>query len=197
MAIKDMQTLLEEGHIAGPLDGSELLLIEQGGFSKVLTVEALYQYLSGRCGCSGGGVDCTPTTASITGAPEDETAPGGLTVNDTVSATYSYNGSPAKTITFSGSSPKYAMLMDLAGSINFDAGFDLIHFEGMSGATPFAIVGVAGAYDSISGGDGSTTAAPADLVLSLTPGADHDAVAILFGEAITVHSCGPQDWSGI
>lgn len=89
------------------------------------------------------------------------------------------------------------MLMDLAASINFDAGLDLIHFEGMSGATPFAIVGVAGAYDSLHGGDGSAEAAPADLVLSLTPGADYDAVAILFGSPVTVHSCGPEVWPGI
>ena len=149
------------------------------------------------CAGGGGGVDCTPTTASITGAPEDDTGPdGGLTISDTVSATYSYGGGPAKTITFSGSSPKDAMLMDLALSINADAGLDLVHFDGMSGATPFAIVGVAFAYDSIHGGDGSATAAQADLVLSLTPGADYDAVAILFGEAITVHSCGPEVWPG-
>ena len=167
--------------------------------SIVTIAPAVVGFARPACECAGGGGGgvCVPTAASITGAPEDDTGPdGGLTVSDTVSATYSYGGGPAKTITFSGSSPKYAMLLDLATSINFDAGLDLIHFEGLSGATPFAIVGVAGAYDSIHGGDGSATAAPADLVLSLTPGADYDAVAILFGEAITVHSCGPQDWPG-
>lgn len=132
---------------------------------------------------------CTPTTASITGAPEDETAP----VSETVSATYSYGGGPAKTITFSGSSPKYAMLMDMAMTINMDADKALIDIDSSTSA-PFAIVGVAGAYDSLHGGDGSATAAPADLVLSLTPGAEYDAVAILFGAAVTIHSCGPQTW---
>ena len=168
--------------------------------SIVTIAPAVVGFARPACECAGGGGgggDCTPTTASITGAPEDETAPGGLGVSDTVSATYSYNGSPAKIITFSGSSPKYAMLLDMAVSINADAGLDLIHFEGLSGATPFAIVGVAGAYDSIHGGDGSATAAPADLVLSLTPGADYDAVDILFGAPVTVHSCGPQVWPGL
>ncbi len=41
MAIKDLQTLYEEGHVATTLDGSELLLIEQGGLSKVVTVGTL------------------------------------------------------------------------------------------------------------------------------------------------------------
>lgn len=113
-----------------------------------------------------------------------------------MSATYSYNGSPAQTITFSGSSPKYAMLMDMALTINLDADTALIDIDSSTSA-PFAIVGVAGAYDSLHGGDGSATAAPADLVLSLTPGAEYDAVAILFGAAVTVHSCGPEVWPGI
>ena len=138
-------------------------------------------------------VGCTPSIENIIGLPEDETAPGGLGVSDTVSATYSYNGGPAKTITFSGSSPKYAMLMDMALTINLDADTALIDIDSSTSA-PFAIVGVAGAYDSLHGGDGSATAAPADLVLSLTPGADYDAVAILFGSAVTIHSCGPQTW---
>lgn len=44
MAIKDLQTLYEEGFVATTLDGSELLLIEQGGLSKVVTVGTLAQY---------------------------------------------------------------------------------------------------------------------------------------------------------
>lgn len=45
MAIKDLQTLYDEGHVATtPLDGSELLLLEQGGLSKAVTVETLAQY---------------------------------------------------------------------------------------------------------------------------------------------------------
>lgn len=44
MAIKDLQTLYEEGHVATTLDGSELLLVEQNGLSKVVTVGTLAQY---------------------------------------------------------------------------------------------------------------------------------------------------------
>jgi hypothetical protein len=44
MAIKDMQTLYEEGYIADPLDGSELMLIEQGGVSKVLRMDTAAAY---------------------------------------------------------------------------------------------------------------------------------------------------------
>jgi hypothetical protein len=189
MAIKDMQTLLDEGHIAGPLDGSELLLIEQGGFSKVLTVDALYQYLSGRCGCSGSG-DCTPTTVSITGLPEDAT---GVTDADVLTATYSYAGGPEITVTFAGASQKSGLLRELATAINSDSGLYLIDDE--LGTAPYSI-GYFNRHD-IAGGDGSVSAAPADLVLSLTTGAEYDAVAILFGAAVTVHSCGPKNWSGI
>ena len=45
MAIKDLQTLYEEGHVATTLDGSELLLVEQNGLSKVVTVGTLAQHL--------------------------------------------------------------------------------------------------------------------------------------------------------
>lgn len=139
-------------------------------------------------------VGCTPSIENIIGLPEDETAPGGMTISDNVNVTYSYNGGLARTVTFSGSSPKDTMLMDMALSINTDAGVDLIHFDGLPGAAPFAILGVDGAYDRLSGGNGSASAAPADLVLSLTPSDDYDAVAILFGSAVTIHSCGPQTW---
>lgn len=191
MAIKDMQTLLEEGHIAGPLDGSELLLIEQGGFSKVLTVEALYQYLSGRCGCSGGGGDCTPTTVPMLG---DQSDPTGVTSSNTVTLTYSYNGGPAATVQFAGMETQSDLLLWITEAINLDSGMDLIDAgEGMT--APYS-VGYGSDRNALRGGDGSAEAAPADLVLSLTPGADYDAVAILFGEAITVHSCGPEVWPG-
>lgn len=42
------------------------------------------------------------------------------------------------------------------------------------------------------GGDGSAGGEPATLHLLLTPGADHDAVQILFGGPVDIHSCGEQ-----
>lgn len=138
-------------------------------------------------------VDCTPTYVVIAGAPTEITGPGGgLTASDTVSATYSYNGSPAKIITFSGSSTKSSILVDLAAAINFDAGVDLISLGALSSGKQFYIFGPPGEYFGIQGGNGLEEAAPADLVLSLTPGADHDAVAMLFWDPVTIHSCGPQ-----
>jgi hypothetical protein len=60
MSIKDMQALYEEGHIAESLNGSELMLIEQGGVSKVLRMDtaAAYfqQYFEQNSAC------CTVTT---------------------------------------------------------------------------------------------------------------------------------------
>lgn len=151
------------------------------------------------CECAGGGGgggDCTPTTANITVLPEDSPGNQNAGVEDLVAVTYQLDGLPT-TIFFYGALTYSDLLANMAFAINADAGADLIHVDGMSGATPFAIVGVAGAYDSIHGGDGSASAAPTDLVLSLTPAADHDAVAILFESSITVHSCGPQVWPGL
>lgn len=42
------------------------------------------------------------------------------------------------------------------------------------------------------GGDGSDGGEPATLHLLLTPGADYDAVQILFGGPVDIHSCGYQ-----
>ena len=130
---------------------------------------------------------CTPTTINITGLPEDAT---GVTDADVLTATYSYAGGPEITVTFAGASQKLGLLRELATAINSDSGLYLIDNE--LGTAPYSI-GYSNRHD-IAGGDGSVSDAPADLVLSLTPGADYDAVAILFGSAITIHSCGPQTW---
>ena len=120
--------------------------------------------------------------------------PTGLTSSSTVSITYSYADGPAATVQFAGAETKSALLLAMTEAINLDSGLDLIDAgDGMT--APYSI-GYGSDRNALRGGDGSATAAPADLVLSLTPGADYDAVAILFGEAITVHSCGPQDWPG-
>lgn len=143
-------------------------------------------------------LSCTPTVAYTAGEPTDIVGPpGGLTVSDTMSATYSYNGSPAKTITFSGSSTKSSVLMDLGAAINFDAGVDLFSFGNLSSGKQFVIFSLPAGLFGIYGGNGLEESAPADLVLSLTPGADYDAVAILYGSEITIHSCGPQVGPGL
>lgn len=92
---------------------------------------------------------------------------------------------------FAGAGTQSALLLAMTVAINLDSGLDLI--DAGDGMTAPYSVGYFSRHD-IAGGDGSVSAEPADLVLSLTPAADHDAVAILFGEAITVHSCGPQVW---
>lgn len=49
----------------------------------------------------------------------------------------------------------------------------------------------------ISGGDGSVTSLPQTLDLYLTPNALNDAVQVLFGSGVTVHSCGSQNYPGV
>lgn len=117
---------------------------------------------------------------------------------DTISATYSIATGESHTVTFVGAATKTGLLVSMSQAINVDAalhgaGAWLIDI-GFGSTAPFSILL---SRSGIHGGDGSATAAPADLVLSLTTGADYDAVAILFGEAITVHSCGPEVWPGI
>lgn len=71
---KDLQTLYEEGHVATTLDGSELLLIEQGGLSKVVTVSTLAQYFmayfeaNSTC-CAGSGISCDGATIEAVVSP--------------------------------------------------------------------------------------------------------------------------------
>lgn len=175
MAIKDMQTLLEEGHIAGPLDGSELLLIEQGGFSKVLTVEALYQYLSGRCGCSGGG-DCTPTSAEIVGGSLSDS---GVPDGGMVTATYRIDDDPPLTVT--------RTLCAVNGLNKTDLIQDFLLPEIMDSRWLHDY-----GDPDFRGGDGSDGVEPATLHLLLTPDADYDAVQILFGGPVAIHACGYQ-----
>lgn len=55
VAIKDMQTLRDEGRVATNLTGAELLLCEQSGLSKVLTLDTIHDWLESKCGCAGGG----------------------------------------------------------------------------------------------------------------------------------------------
>lgn len=73
MAIKDLQTLYDEGRVATTLDGSELLLIEQGGLSKVVTVETLAQhfmaYFEANSTCCGGGISCDGATNEAVVSP--------------------------------------------------------------------------------------------------------------------------------
>lgn len=139
----------------------------------------------------GGGGDCTPTTVPMLGTVSDPT---GLTSASTATITYSYNGGPAATVQFAGAKTQSALLLAMTEAINLDSGMGLID-AGYGMTAPYSI-GYGSNRNALRGADGSAEAAPADLVLSLTTGADHDAVAILFGEAITVHSCGPQVWPG-
>ena len=143
------------------------------------------------CAGGGGGGDCTPTTVHMLGTVSDPT---GLTSASTATITYSYNGGPAATVQFAGAKTQSYLLLAMADAINLDAGMDLI--DAGSGMTAPYSIGYGEKRDRIMGADGSAEANPADLVLSLTPGAYYDAVAILFGEAITVHSCGPKVWPG-
>lgn len=136
---------------------------------------------------------CTPSAGSIIVLPTDNPGYQNAGVEDLLAVTYQLDGLQT-TIFFYGDITYSNLLANMAFAINADAGANLIHVEGVSGATPFALVGLAGAYGGVQGGNGSASATPADLVLSLTPAADHDAVALLFGAAVTIHSCGPQIW---
>lgn len=196
MAIKDLQTLYDEGHVASALGGSELLLIEQDGLSKVVTVETLAQYFMAyfeqNSECCADVAPCAPDTIYIVGDASDGT---GNTDNDMVSATYSYDGSAPVVVTFAGSATKGQLLANMIFAINQDAGADLIDF-GVGWTSKWSIGGTSGfgGRNKISGGDGSGVAGASDLVLTLTSVAMIDAVAILFGNEITVHSCGTQQW---
>ena len=73
MAIKDLQTLYDEGYVATTLDGSELLLVEQNGLSKVVTVSTLAQYFmayfEANSTCCAGGISCDGATNEAVVSP--------------------------------------------------------------------------------------------------------------------------------
>ena len=73
MAIKDLQTLYDEGRVATTLDGSELLLVEQGGLSKVVTVGTLAQYFmtyfEANSTCCAAGISCDGATIEAVVSP--------------------------------------------------------------------------------------------------------------------------------
>lgn len=148
------------------------------------------------CACAGGGGGvCIPTSSLIINPESDAT---GLTDADTVSATYHLDSGSSFVVTFAGAATKIGLLISMVAAINVDAelhGFESGLIDRGYGST--ARFSTLLFRTGIHGGDGSVSAAPADLVLSLTPAADHDAVAILFESSITVHSCGPQVWPGL
>lgn len=191
MAIKDMQTLLEEGHIAGPLDGSELLLIEQGGFSKVLTVEALYQYLSGRCGCSGG--DCVPSSIPMIGSGEMPQPPSD---EDALTVSWRLDGGDVQTASWEPTSSVGP------GLIYAEVLRQLVEQIGLNAIDQQDIYTGGGTFEwyftqtELGGCDGTAVPAPAVLELLLTPDATFDAVSLLFGGAVDVQSCGSQNFMG-
>lgn len=78
MTIKDMQALYDEGHIADALTGTELLLIEQNGVSKVLRLDtaAAYfqQYFEQNSSCCDGGTIPVSTPSNLTLSGTQNTA---------------------------------------------------------------------------------------------------------------------------
>jgi hypothetical protein len=202
MAIKDMQTLYDEGYVAGPFDGSELVLIEQDGLSKVARLDnlAVYfqQYFEQNSSCCGGA--CTPTSVQVEG---DGLIYTGYSEADVMVATFTYDTFIDRVVYFPSAERKYQLLVNLAEAINTDVGYPIIHTQYTGGGSySFDVENIPDATgdlmsSTLTGYDNSETANAALLTLkrTISPDPVNDAVVKLFGEAIvdvTVASCGSK-----
>ena len=119
---------------------------------------------------------CTPTAAEIVG---DGLSSSGVPDGGMVTATYRIDDGPPLTVT--------GTLYAVNGLNKTDLIQDFLLPE-ISDSRWLHDYG----DPDFRGGDGSDGVEPATLHLLLTPDADYDAVQILFGGPVDIHSCGEQ-----
>ena len=140
---------------------------------------------------------CTPSDCYLVGDINGTVATG-----HTYSVTYRLTGElqqPEAVLTFySEATTKVGLLVGMVLAINN-------HYMSQ-GHLSYLIVGASGgvanfstliARDGIHGGDGSAGGVSITLHLSLTTGAEYDAVATLFGSNVSADSCGLKVWPGV
>ena len=140
---------------------------------------------------------CTPSDCYLVGDINGPVAAG-----HTYSVTYRLTGDalqPETTLTFYSEAPtKIGLLVGMVNTINthFLSQGELSNLiAGASGGT--ANFSTLIARNGIYGGDGSAGGVSITLHLSLTTGAEYDAVATLFGSDVSADSCGLKVWPGI
>ena len=121
-------------------------------------------------------VDCTPTSAEIVGGSLSDS---GVPDGGTVTATYRIDDGPPLTVT--------GTLYAVNGLNKTDLIQDFLLPEIMDSRWLHDY-----GDPDFRGGDGSDGGEPATLHLLLTPGADYDAVQILFDGPVDIHACGYQ-----
>lgn len=119
---------------------------------------------------------CTPTAAEIVGGGRNRS---GVPDGGTVTATYRIDDGPPLTVT--------RTLYAVNGLNKTDLIQDFLLPEIMDSRWLHDY-----GDPDFRGGDGSDGGEPATLHLLLTPGADYDAVQILFGGPVDIHACGYQ-----
>lgn len=119
---------------------------------------------------------CTPTAAEIV---DDAMSSSDVPDGGIVTATYRIDDGPPLTVT--------RTLYAVNGLIKTDLIQDFLMPEIMDSRWLYN-----DGDPDFRGGDGSGGGEPATLHLLLTPGADYDAVQILFGGPVDIHSCGYQ-----
>ena len=140
---------------------------------------------------------CTPSDCYIVGDINGSVAAG-----HTYSVTYRLTGDiqqPQAVLTFySEATTKVGLLIGMVLAINN-------HFMSQ-GHLSYLIAGASGGVANFStliirngiyGGNGSAEGLSTTLRLSITAGAEYDAVATLFGADVSANSCGLQVWPGV
>lgn len=197
MPIKDLQTLFDDGRIAQNLTGDELIFCDQGGKSKALLLRDLAAFVCASCGNTP--APCVPDRLVIpvyfTSEPRIQiyysvVVQSGLNYANVFDYTpdYSVNSSISAydvIVALIESDPQLAPLVVPYGN----------------GGTAYFVLGEP-VGDSLGndfrGGGGGVTSNPASvslLVFGNSGLTGYDFVTEVFGQSVTVHSCGTESFT--